>query len=117
MAAVLIYEPHDDISSLIGLVVKRLGHTPLAWHAGDAEPGRPAVAVIEPGEPAGMRLAIRMAAAGVPILFTSIFPPDDAALSLRPTEYLVKPFPLYRLEQALIDVLGPPAQTAAAAAC
>ena len=114
MAAVLICEPHDDISSLLQLVVARLGHTPVVY---TGEPDVPEVdaAIVEPGEPAGMRIAIRLAAAGVPVLFTSIFPPDDSTSSLRPAAYLLKPFPLYRLEEAIADILGPPARTTAAA--
>jgi hypothetical protein len=113
VARVLICEPHDDISSLLELVVRRLGHEPVSW-AGD-EPVSADCAVIEPGEGAGMRLAHHLAAQDVPIIFTSIFPADEAALALRPVAYLVKPFPLYMLERALVAVLGPP--LAAAAAC
>jgi hypothetical protein len=115
MAAVLICEPHDDISSLIQLVVTRLGHTPVRWSGGPLDVGTIDAAIVEPGEPAGMRLAIRLASAGIPVLFTSIFPPDDATDSLHPAAYLVKPFPLYRLEEAVNEVLGPPAHTTAAA--
>jgi hypothetical protein len=115
MAAVLICEPHDDIRSLLRLVVTRLGHTPLTWSGGDLDVSKIDAAIVEPGDPTGMRTAIRLAGAGVPVLFTSIFPPDDATNSLRPAAYLVKPFPLYRLEEAIVAVLGPPAQTTAAA--
>ena len=115
MAAVLICEPHDDISALLHLVVTRLGHTPVRWSGGTLDAGSVDAAIVEPGEPTGMRVAIRLRSAGVPVLFTSIFPPDDATSSLHPSAYLVKPFPLYRLEEALVDVLGPPAHTPAAA--
>lgn len=115
MAAVLICEPHDDISALLQLVVKRLGHTPVVFAGGHADVPDVDAAIVEPGEPAGMRLAIRLASAGVPVLFTSIFPPDDTTTSLRPAAFLLKPFPLYRLEEAIADILGPPARTAAAA--
>ena len=115
MAAVLICEPHDDISALVQLVVTRLGHTPIRWSGGALDVGKIDVAIVEPGEPTGMRLAIRLCGAGVPVLFTSIFPPDDSTDSLHPAAYLVKPFPLYRLEEALNTVLGPPAHRTAAA--
>jgi hypothetical protein len=114
MAAVLIYEPHDDISALLQLVVRRLGHTPKIWSGGDVDVPAIDMAIVEPGEPAGMRVAIRLSAAGVPVLFTSIFPPDDSTEALGPSAYLVKPFPLYRLEEAICAVLGPPMPTAAA---
>jgi hypothetical protein len=115
MAAVLICEPHDDISSLLQLVVRRVGHTPVIWGGGDLDVSGLDAAIVEPGEPNGMRLAIRLAAAGIPVLFTSIFPPDESTASLHPSAYLVKPFPLYRLEEAINEMLGPPARTAAAA--
>lgn len=114
MAAVLIYEPHDDISALVQLVVKRLGHTPVVFTGADLDFSKVDAAIVEPGEPAGMRVAIRLAAAGVPVLFTSIFPPDDSTSSLHPAAFLLKPFPLYRLEEAIAEILGPPARTAAA---
>jgi hypothetical protein len=115
MAAVLIYEPHDDISSLVQLVVRRVGHTPILWSGGDLDVSALDAAIVEPGEPNGMRVAIRLAAAGVPVLFTSIFPPDESTTSLHPAAYLVKPFPLYRLEEAITEMLGPPSRTTAAA--
>ncbi len=115
MAAVLICEPHGDISSLLELVVRRLGHNPISWTGGDLDVSAIDAAIVEPGEPGGMRLAIRLVSAGVPVLFTSIFPPDDSTESLHPAAYLVKPFPLYTLEAALNTVLGPPAHTTAAA--
>jgi hypothetical protein len=115
MAAVLICEPHDDISSLLELVVTRLGHTRVAWSGGDLDVSQIDAAICEPGEPSCMRVATRLAAEGVPVLFTSIFPPDESTTSFHPAAYLVKPFPLYRLAEALTEVLGPPAPTAAAA--
>jgi hypothetical protein len=110
VARVLIFEPHDDIRALFELVVRRLGHEPV-----DAAAGGSAfdAAVIEPGEPGGMRLAIRMRAQGTPLVFTSIFPSDSATRALEPAAYLVKPFPLYQLEHVLANVLAP--QSAAAA--
>lgn len=117
MAAVLISEPHGDISSLLELVVTRLGHTPVTWSGGDVDASTIDAAIVEPGEPSGMRLATQLAAGGVPVLFTSIYPPDDSTASLHPAAYLVKPFPLYRLADALTEVLGPPARTTTAAAC
>jgi hypothetical protein len=102
---VLIWEPHADIKALLELVVRRLGHEPVGFEPA-LDLGTVDVAVIEPGEPEGMRLAIRVHDHGTPIIFTSIFPPDDASRALEPTAYLVKPFPLYRLEEAIADALG-----------
>jgi two-component SAPR family response regulator len=51
----------------------------------------------------------------VPVLFTSIYPPDAHALELNPAAYLVKPFPLYALERALEAALAVTALAPAAA--
>lgn len=105
MARVLIWEPHDDICALLELVVRRLGHDPVPYLGADVTHISVDVAVVEPGEPDGMRLARRLRALGVPVLFTSIFPPDADKLELAPAAYLVKPFPLYALERALETAL------------
>ena len=104
MARVLICEPHDDISALLELVVRRLGHEPVGFDGGDPEVVD--AAVIEPGEEHGLRLARRLREHGVPVLFTSIYPAEEATLELGPAAYLVKPFPLYALERALRAALG-----------
>lgn len=114
MARVLICEPHDDISALLELVVRRLGHEPVTYCASNEIPGVDA-AVIEPGELEGLEAARRLRARGVPVLFTSIYPADSELLELEPSAYLVKPFPLYALERALgTALLAAPAPVAAA---
>jgi len=104
VARVLICEPHDDISALLELVVRRLGHEPVAhtssWTVDEID-----AAVIEPGEPVGLLLARRLRGRDVPVLFTSIYPADTLSLDLLPAAYLVKPFPLYMLERALGEAL------------
>jgi len=113
VARVLICEPHDDISSLLELVIRRLGHEPVTYRGEDAELVAVDAAVIEPGEAAGMRLARVLCARKVPVLFTSIYPADNELLRLEPAAYLVKPFPLYSLERALESALTPVAPAAA----
>src|SRR6267142_4358834 len=76
VARVLICEPHDDISALLELVVRRLGHEPVPFHGGEIDHIRLDAAVIEPGEEAALRVARALRAKGVPVLFTSIYPPD-----------------------------------------
>jgi len=49
------------------------------------------------------------------VLFTSIYPAENEVLALRPAAYLVKPFPLYALERALVTALAPAQQAVAAA--
>jgi len=101
VARVLICEPHDDIRALLELVVRRLGHEPVPYCGTEVTHISVDAAVVEPGEPDGMRLARTLRALNVPVLFTSIFPPDAEKLELEPAAYLVKPFPLYALERAL----------------
>jgi len=117
VARILICEPHDDIGALLELVVRRLGHEPVpcdeAAEAVDVSAFD--AAVIEPGEERGMRLARALRATNVPVLFTSIYPAESDVLALEPAAYLVKPFPLYALERALVTALAPAQQPVAAA--
>jgi CheY-like chemotaxis protein len=105
VARILICEPHDDISALLELVVRRLGHEPVTVSAGQAASEIDA-AVIEPAGSDAMRLARELSERDVPVLFASIYPPDANALALQPSAYLVKPFPLYALERALVQALA-----------
>ena len=116
MARVLICEPHDDIRALLELVVRRLGHEPVAGSGPALAHAGVDAAVIEPGEPGGLQLARTLRAHGVPVLFTSIYPPSDDLLELSPAADLIKPFPLSTLEGALEQalVLSPPSPVAAA---
>jgi DNA-binding response OmpR family regulator len=106
VARVLICEPHDDISALLELVVRRLGHEPVAFAGGDVDHIGVDAAVIEPGEPSALEVAKTLRSRNVPVLFTSIYPPDATVLDLQPAAYLVKPFPLYALERALEAALA-----------
>lgn len=115
MARVLISEPHDDISALLELVVRRLGHEPVVSISGNVEHLGVQAAVIEPGEEVGVRIARTLRAQDVPVLFTSIYPADADLLDLKPAAYLVKPFPLYALERALEAALQPADVRSAAA--
>ena len=116
MARVLICEPHDDITALLELVVRRLGHEPVLYTGGAVEQIGVDAAVIEPGEEVGLQLARCLRSRNVPVLFTSIYPADDEVLALAPSAYLVKPFPLYALERALQSALAHVEAPAAAAA-
>ena len=116
VARVLICEPHDDISALLELVVRRLGHEPVTFAGGEVDHIRIDAAVVEPGESVALGVARSLRSNGVPVLFTSIYPPGAEALALQPVAYLVKPFSLYALERALEQALAPPAAPAAATA-
>src|SRR5438045_4860966 len=82
MARVLISEPHDDISALLELVVRRLGHEPVAFAGGEVDYLGLDAAVVEPGEEAALRVARSLREKNVPVLFTSIYPHDDELLAL-----------------------------------
>jgi DNA-binding response OmpR family regulator len=89
---------------LLELVVRRLGHDPVTYVEGESV-SRIEAAIIEPGDPNGLRLAQELRDSEVPVLFTSIYPADDGVLDLQPAAYLIKPFPLYALERALAAAL------------
>jgi hypothetical protein len=116
VARVLISEPHEDISALLELVVRRLGHEPLTYAGGELDHIGVDAAVIEPGVEDGLRLARLLRGHNVPMLFTSIYPADAELLELSPAAYLVKPFPLFALERALAGALTAVNVTTAAAA-
>jgi DNA-binding response OmpR family regulator len=113
VARILIFEPHADISALLELVVRRLGHEPVLVDDTSATYEDCDAAVIEPGDGSGLPLARRLHDRRTPVIFTSIFPADRELLALAPVSYLVKPFALYELETALgaaLTKLEPPVQ-------
>jgi DNA-binding response OmpR family regulator len=117
VARILICEPHDDISALLELVVRRLGHEPVPYEGTEDAASLLAfdAAVIEPGEQVGLQLARVLCGTDVPVLFASIYPADQALLALEPAAYVVKPFPLHALERALATALAPSGQPVGAA--
>ena len=104
VARILIVEPHPDVRTLFVHVVRRAGHDPVI--PGDEDVDVDA-AVIEPGDPEGLACARRLRALGRPVVFASIFPPEQETLALEPAAYFVKPFALGDLEQALAAALAP----------
>ncbi len=106
MARILIVEPHADIRSLLELVINRLGHEPVVYNGGSEEQTNIDAAVIEPGAGPGIAVARQLRPQGVEVVFISIFPPELDVLDLKPSAYLVKPFPLYALENALTEALA-----------
>ena len=97
----LIYEPHDDVAALLEIVLQRLGHQPVLQQDRIVTAAGLDAAVIEPGDAAGRALALELASHGVPLVFTSIYGPSRDLLALEPVAWLVKPFPLRALENAL----------------
>jgi hypothetical protein len=107
VAKILIFEPHGDIRTLLEIVVTRLGHEPVVSAPPGDELATVDAAVIDPGEGDGLSIARHLRRKGVPVVFTSIFPAGPETLDLAPTAYLVKPFALYSLEQALVAAVAP----------
>lgn len=101
MGRVLISEPHADVAALLEIVVRRLGHEPVAHGGGIPVHAGLDAAVIEPGDASGRQAAEVLAAHDVPLLFTSIYPPTRELKALEPFVWLVKPFPLSSLVGAL----------------
>jgi DNA-binding response OmpR family regulator len=109
MARVLIVEPHADLRTLLDLVIRRLGHEPVIPGVGDGHPVDLDAGVIEVGDGAGLLAARRLREQGRPVVLMGVVPADDEERAINPAAYLVKPFPLHRLEHALTSVLPVPA--------
>jgi CheY-like chemotaxis protein len=104
MARILIVEPHADVRSLLEHVVARLGHEPV-FPDGDGGDLEVEVGLIEPGDTEGLRLARKLRERGRPVVFASIFPPEDEMLELAPVAYFMKPFALRELQEALVTAV------------
>ncbi|MGH3035499.1 MAG: hypothetical protein ACRDON_13230 [Gaiellaceae bacterium] len=106
MAKILVCEPHEEVRELLGHVVARLGHEPVftpdgpheAFDMHDVD-----VLLIEPADPRALAAAqiLRLERERMPIVCASIYPPTPNTGRLDPVAYLVKPFGLHELEQAL----------------
>jgi CheY-like chemotaxis protein len=116
MARILIVEPHVEVRELLERVVRRLG----------SEPVRPSpdlvlreidAAVVEPAGPRGEEAVRALHEAGVPTVYVSIYPPTPEIREYRPLAYLLKPFSLAELEEAILaaTAASPPARASAGA--
>lgn len=105
VARILIVEPHADLRTLLDLVVRRLGHEPVVQKTGDGDPADLDAGVIEVGDGSGLLAARRLRELGRPVVLMGVIPADDEVRAIDAAAYLVKPFPLHRLEHALSSVL------------
>jgi DNA-binding response OmpR family regulator len=107
MARILISEPHPDLRALLEAIVRRTGHEPVG-HGELTENDAPAVMILEPASADGLAAAagLRRRLVDLPIICTSVFPPNAATRDLRPVAYLVKPFRLGELEAAIVSALA-----------
>jgi len=105
VARILIVEPHADLRTLLDLVVRRLGHEPVVLGRGEDDPVDLDAGVIEVGDGSGLLAARRLRERGCPVVLMGVVPAGDEERAIDPAAYLVKPFPLHRLERALSSVL------------
>jgi CheY-like chemotaxis protein len=102
VARILIHEPHPDVRVLLAAVVRRAGHVPVG-HGELTNDDAPELMILEPASADGLAAAakLRRRLADLPIICTSIMPPNGATQALTPVAYLLKPFPLDELRAAI----------------
>jgi CheY-like chemotaxis protein len=108
LVKILVYEPHAEVRALLGHVVERLGHEAV-YPNGHGLPDEEVDALLlEPADPDALAAAesLRARNAGLPIVCASIDPDSERAARLTPVAYLLKPFGLTELEQALSTALS-----------
>jgi DNA-binding response OmpR family regulator len=111
VARILICEPHVEVRALLAHVVKRLGHDvsiPADGPELSFDTDAIDVLVIEPADPRALATAqiLRLKREDVPIVCASIHPPSSHTRQLDPAAYVVKPFSLGELEEALETALA-----------
>jgi len=102
MALFLIIEPDEDIRRLYAAVVRGLGHE-AAFFDGLPTP-KPDVVLVEPADSNSLAAALRLQHddPNLPIVCASVDKPTaEEARGLRATTYLLKPFNLGELTNAL----------------
>lgn len=108
MARILISEPHPDLRALLEAIVRRTGNDPVGQ--GElTEDDAPAVMILEPASADGLAAAagLRRRLENLPIICTSVAPPDAETRELHPVAYLLKPFRVGDLEAAIASALAP----------
>jgi CheY-like chemotaxis protein len=102
MARFLIIEPDVDVQQLYATVLRGLGHNPVFLNSGFI--AKADGVLVEPAHPASFEAALRLRhdAPCLPIVCASIHEPaKDEAHLLRAIAYLLKPFKLVELTDAL----------------
>lgn len=106
MADILILEPHPEVHDLLVRIVRRLGHEPVVMPLATLDVPVADVVLLEPADDNALSMAAAVRNAhGSAVVCVSIYPPSDGALALEPVSYLVKPFSLVELEDALVTAL------------
>lgn len=108
MARILICEQSATVAELFGHVLRLAGHEPVAFEAG-ADVPEVDVILLEPATPGGLDCvaATRRRRPGLPVVCASIYPKSEEVARLTPAAYLLKPFKLAELEQAVAAALAP----------
>jgi hypothetical protein len=111
VATILIADPDPATSSLLEVLVLRLGHRPIGQRE-LSEGENPELLLLEPASRAGMRLAARLRRRlpQLPILCVSIDPPNWETRELGVAGHVMKPFRRSQLERALESALIPAAE-------
>ena len=108
VARILICEPHAEVRELLRHVVVRLGHEPV--YSGSNAPREDDVdaVLLEPAHAPSLDAAsrLRLKRPDLPIVCTSIHPPDGGLGPLDPFAYLLKPFALEELENIIRRALA-----------
>lgn len=102
MAYFLIIEPHEEIRRLYAAVVRGLGHEAVFLDGMPA--AKPHVILVEPAHSESFAAALRLQSdhPGLPIVCASIHKPSqEEAQVLQAIAYLLKPFSLVELTDAL----------------
>lgn len=110
MAKILIIEKDETVRELLLHQVNHLGHEPVVVSSGLELFGIIFDAVlIEPETPGALELAraFRATRPTMPVICASIASQTPEWKALAPDDYLVKPFPISRLREALEKALAP----------
>jgi CheY-like chemotaxis protein len=107
VARILISEPHPDLRVLLEAIVRRAGHEPVG-HGELTSDDAPELLILEPASADGLAAAARLRSRleDLPIICTSILPPNADTRALGPAAHLLKPFRLVELEDAISDALA-----------
>lgn len=103
MASILILEPYPEVRELIGRLVTRNGHTILSESEAKLNPDAVDAVVLEPALLRGVELVklLREVRNDLPVVVQSLHPLEDEVRAFAPAAYLMKPWTLTQLSQAI----------------
>lgn len=108
MAKILVSDPDRANRELLDAVVRHLGHDPV--HTDEPQPaGDVSAAIVDPADAGALAAAIaaRAAQPDLPLVYVSIHRRCAAVAELRPHAYLVKPFAVGELCDAIRAAVPP----------